>query len=212
MLKSSRCNHITLCCTHTVLQPHHAATTPCCKDIMLHTHCAATTSRCNHIMPQHHHAATAPSCTTLQLHPCRPPRDNPKTLNTQLNAALANRKLSRFKEFAALYPECCWVFLGDNGQVRLPPSPAPAVIYGLPCSTFCGHPPKPLTIHRLLPSTPCWLGQPPLPHLLLLCVAYLAQLSVATPTPPAQTPHLAPPNGQPSLPRLPHLTPSVIHS
>jgi hypothetical protein len=49
---------------------------------------------------------------------CRPPRDNPRTLNTQLNAALANRKLSRFKEFAALYPECCWVFLGDNGQVR----------------------------------------------------------------------------------------------
>ncbi|KAL3156916.1 hypothetical protein ABBQ38_001178 [Trebouxia sp. C0009 RCD-2024] len=46
----------------------------------------------------------------------KPPRDNPKTLNTQLNAALANRKLSRFKEFAALYPECCWVFLGDNGQ------------------------------------------------------------------------------------------------
>ncbi|DBA92139.1 hypothetical protein WJX77_008470 [Trebouxia sp. C0004] len=46
----------------------------------------------------------------------RPPRDNPRTLNTQLNAALANRKLSRFKEFAALYPECCWVFLGDNGQ------------------------------------------------------------------------------------------------
>ena len=61
-------------------------------------------------MLQWHHAA---------CHPYRPPRDNPKTLNTQLNAALANRKLSRFKEFAALYPECCWVFLGDNGQVSL---------------------------------------------------------------------------------------------
>ena len=31
--------------------------------------------------------------------------------------ALADKKLSRFKEYAALYPECCFVFLGDNGQV-----------------------------------------------------------------------------------------------
>ena len=60
---------------------------------------------------------------------CRPPRDNPRTLNTQLNAALANRKLSRFKEFAALYPECCWIFLGDNGQVNLP-SPQPHPSFG----------------------------------------------------------------------------------
>ena len=31
--------------------------------------------------------------------------------------ALAEKKLSRFKQFAAIYPECCWVFVGDNGQV-----------------------------------------------------------------------------------------------
>ena len=35
----------------------------------------------------------------------------------QFYRALAEKKLSRFKQFAAIYPECCWMFLGDNGQV-----------------------------------------------------------------------------------------------
>jgi len=38
--------------------------------------------------------------------------------------ALAEKKLSRFKQFAAIYPECCWVFCGDNGQVAAPPLPS----------------------------------------------------------------------------------------
>ena len=40
----------------------------------------------------------------------------------QFYRALAEKKLARFKQFAAIYPECCWVFLGDNGQVSLFPS------------------------------------------------------------------------------------------
>ena len=51
----------------------------------------------------------------------RPPQDNPKTLNTQLYIQLYEKKLARFRQFAALYPECYWLFVGDNGQVR----PAP---------------------------------------------------------------------------------------
>lgn len=34
-----------------------------------------------------------------------------------LYGRLAKRKLKRFKEYASLYPECCWIFIGDNGQV-----------------------------------------------------------------------------------------------
>ncbi len=49
---------------------------------------------------------------------CRPPQDNPKTLNTQLYIQLYEKKLKRFEQFAKLYPECYWVFVGDNGQVR----------------------------------------------------------------------------------------------
>ena len=48
---------------------------------------------------------------------CRPPQDNPKTLNTQLYIQLYEKKLKRFEQFAKLYPECYWVFVGDNGQV-----------------------------------------------------------------------------------------------
>ena len=40
--------------------------------------------------------------------------------------ALAEKKLSRFKQFAAIYPECCWIFVGDNGQVH--PRPLPLVL------------------------------------------------------------------------------------
>ena len=31
---------------------------------------------------------------------------------------LAAKKLSRAREYAAIYPEACFVFIGDNGQVR----------------------------------------------------------------------------------------------
>ena len=50
----------------------------------------------------------------------RPPQDNPKTLNTQLYIQLYEKKLKRFEQFAKLYPECYWVFVGDNGQAGLP--------------------------------------------------------------------------------------------
>lgn len=40
------------------------------------------------------------------------------TLNAELYEVLAKRKLSRFTEYAAIYPECCFVLVGDNGQVR----------------------------------------------------------------------------------------------
>ena len=52
------------------------------------------------------------------MHVCRPPQDNPKTLNTQLYIQLFEKKLARFEQFARLYPECYWIFVGDNGQVR----------------------------------------------------------------------------------------------
>lgn len=52
----------------------------------------------------------------LLIYGCRPPQDNPKTLNTQLYIQLYQKKLARFQQFAALYPECYWVFVGDNGQ------------------------------------------------------------------------------------------------
>jgi hypothetical protein len=48
---------------------------------------------------------------------CRPPQDSPATLNTQLYMQLYEKKLARFRQFAALYPECYWLFVGDNGQV-----------------------------------------------------------------------------------------------
>lgn len=47
----------------------------------------------------------------------RPPRDAPWSLDSLLASRLAKRKLKSFKEYAALYPECCWIFIGDNGQV-----------------------------------------------------------------------------------------------
>ena len=51
------------------------------------------------------------------MHVYRPPQDNPKTLNTQLYIQLFEKKLARFEQFARLYPECYWIFVGDNGQV-----------------------------------------------------------------------------------------------
>lgn len=37
---------------------------------------------------------------------------------TSFYTALAGKKLVRFQEFAALYPEAVFVFVGDNGQAR----------------------------------------------------------------------------------------------
>ena len=34
--------------------------------------------------------------------------------------ALAGKKLVRFQEYAALYPEATFIFVGDNGQARRP--------------------------------------------------------------------------------------------
>ncbi|EFN58086.1 expressed protein [Chlorella variabilis] len=44
-----------------------------------------------------------------------PPEDN-KTAVAALYQQLAAKKLSRFREYAAIYPEACFVLIGDNGQ------------------------------------------------------------------------------------------------
>lgn len=41
---------------------------------------------------------------------------NPKTAAAALYQTLAAKKLSRFREYAAIYPEAAFVFVGDNGQ------------------------------------------------------------------------------------------------
>eukprot|EP00884_Botryococcus_braunii_P009365 jgi/Botrbrau1/1842/Bobra.146_1s0036.1 len=43
-------------------------------------------------------------------------RQTTRSLNSTLYIQLYRKKLSRFKQYAALYPECCWIFVGDNGQ------------------------------------------------------------------------------------------------
>ncbi len=45
--------------------------------------------------------------------PAPPPSHAPVALYQQLAA----KKLSRFREYAALFPEACFVLIGDNGQV-----------------------------------------------------------------------------------------------
>ncbi|KAK9810420.1 hypothetical protein WJX72_010416 [[Myrmecia] bisecta] len=47
---------------------------------------------------------------------CSNKSGSPKTLNMQFCVELARKKISRFREYAALYPECSWLFMGDNGQ------------------------------------------------------------------------------------------------
>lgn len=47
-------------------------------------------------------------------------RGSPGPASVQFYHALAAKKLIRFKQFAAIYPECCWIFVGDNGQVGRP--------------------------------------------------------------------------------------------
>jgi hypothetical protein len=41
----------------------------------------------------------------------------PRTAAAALYQTLAAKKLSRAREYAAIYPEACLVFIGDNGQV-----------------------------------------------------------------------------------------------
>jgi hypothetical protein len=46
-----------------------------------------------------------------------PPDDpNPKTAAAALYQTLAAKKLSRFREYAAIFPEAAFVYVGDNGQ------------------------------------------------------------------------------------------------
>ena len=37
-------------------------------------------------------------------------------LDAMLYKRMAARKLAVFRQYAQLYPEYCWVFVGDNGQ------------------------------------------------------------------------------------------------
>ena len=40
-----------------------------------------------------------------------------KSATNSFFGALAGKKLVRFQEYAALYPEATFIFVGDNGQV-----------------------------------------------------------------------------------------------
>ena len=48
-----------------------------------------------------------------------------RRLDAMLYKRMAARKLAVFRQYAQLYPEYCWVFVGDNGQA-CPCSPAQA--------------------------------------------------------------------------------------
>ncbi|KAI7837292.1 hypothetical protein COHA_008906 [Chlorella ohadii] len=48
--------------------------------------------------------------------PALAPPEDPKTAVAALYQQLAAKKLSRFREYAALFPEACFVLIGDNGQ------------------------------------------------------------------------------------------------
>jgi hypothetical protein len=39
-----------------------------------------------------------------------------RSAKTVLYQTLGVKKLSRFREYAAIFPECCFIFVGDNGQ------------------------------------------------------------------------------------------------
>ena len=45
-----------------------------------------------------------------------PDDPNPKTATAALYQTLAAKKLSRFREYAAIYPEAAFLYVGDNGQ------------------------------------------------------------------------------------------------
>lgn len=45
-----------------------------------------------------------------------PDDPNPKTATAALYQTLAAKKLSRFREYAAIYPEAAFIYFGDNGQ------------------------------------------------------------------------------------------------
>ena len=42
-----------------------------------------------------------------------------RSASSSIFLALAGKKLVRFQEYAALYPEATFVFVGDNGQARI---------------------------------------------------------------------------------------------
>ena len=56
----------------------------------------------------------------------------PQTAATALFQTLAAKKLSRAREYAAIYPEACLVFIGDNGQVMQGGESVTSDMYALP--------------------------------------------------------------------------------
>ncbi|KAL4427949.1 hypothetical protein ABPG75_002038 [Micractinium tetrahymenae] len=48
--------------------------------------------------------------------PALAPPEDPKTAVAALYQQLAAKKLSRFREYAAIFPEACFLLVGDNGQ------------------------------------------------------------------------------------------------
>lgn len=49
-----------------------------------------------------------------------------RTASSSIFLALAGKKLVRFQEYATLYPEATFVFIGDNGQARAHPRGRPS--------------------------------------------------------------------------------------
>ena len=54
--------------------------------------------------------------------PARRVQLDQKSATSSFFGALAGKKLVRFQEYAALYPEATFIFVGDNGQVPTGPS------------------------------------------------------------------------------------------
>ena len=66
----------------------------------------------------------SPECHTPAPPPPPPPQPAFLPCTAALYQQLAAKKLSRFREFAAIYPEACFVLVGDNGQASPRPGPA----------------------------------------------------------------------------------------
>ena len=66
---------------------------------------------------------------------CRAPADRPGRFEAQLYITLAERKMRRFCQYAALYPESCFILIGDNGQVRQPQQADPPTAQAAMTST-----------------------------------------------------------------------------
>ncbi len=95
----------------------------------------------------HHHHHPPPLCAgpkallqwlgVVTWFPGLAPPEDPKTAVAALYQQLAAKKLSRFREYAAIFPEACFLLIGDNGQVRVCVGRRAARDRARPCCPFC---------------------------------------------------------------------------